>query len=59
LTTQPKESLATLTKAKITITNYLGGQYFFTVDEVSIDKNIVHLIEGKHSKDSLKLWKMI
>ncbi|MDR1679118.1 MAG: hypothetical protein LBR81_05000 [Prevotellaceae bacterium] len=28
LTTQPKESLSTLTKAKITITNYLGGQYF-------------------------------
>jgi len=53
LTTQPKESLSTLTKAKITITNYLGGQYFFTVDEVLIDKNTVYLIECKHSKQSI------
>ena len=50
VTTQPKESLSTLTKAKITITNYLGGQYFFTADEVYIDKNIVYIIEDKHSK---------
>jgi hypothetical protein len=49
VTIQPKESLATLTKAKITITNYLGGQYFFTVDEVKILKNKLLLIEGKHS----------
>jgi hypothetical protein len=49
LTTQPKESLSTLTKAKITITNYLGGQYFFTVDEISIDNDTVYLIESKHS----------
>lgn len=28
VTFQPKESLATVSKAKITITNYLGGQYF-------------------------------
>lgn len=34
---QPKESLNTLTKAKITITNYLGGEYFFTVDKVAIE----------------------
>ena len=53
LTTQPKESLSTLTKAKITITNYLGGQYFFTVDEVLIDKDTVYLIESKHSKQSI------
>ena len=53
LTTQPKESLSTLTKAKITITNYLGGQYFFTVDEVFIDKDTVYLIESKHSKQSI------
>jgi hypothetical protein len=50
LTNQPKENLSTKTKAKITITNYLGGQYFFTVDEVYIDKNGVYLIESKHSK---------
>ncbi|MCL2245559.1 MAG: hypothetical protein FWC10_00360 [Lentimicrobiaceae bacterium] len=52
-TTQPKENLATQTKAKITITNYLGGQYFFTVDEVFVDKDTVYLIESKHSKQSI------
>ena len=49
LTTQPKENLSTKTKAKITITNYLGGQYFFTVDEVFTNKDTVYLIESKHS----------
>ncbi|MDR1698640.1 MAG: hypothetical protein LBR75_02290, partial [Prevotellaceae bacterium] len=53
LTTQPKESLSTLTKAKITITNYLGGQYFFTVDEILIENDTVYLIEGKHSANSI------
>ncbi len=52
-TQQPKESLATLSKAKITINNYLGGQYFFTVDEIEISKNTVYLIEGKHSKNTI------
>ena len=52
-TTQPKERLSTNTKAKITITNYLGGQYFFTVDEVFLDKDTVYLIEGKHSKQGI------
>lgn len=52
VTQRPKESLSTLTKAKITITNYLGGQYFLTVDEISLDKNKVALIEGKHSKNA-------
>jgi hypothetical protein len=53
LTTQPKESLSTLTKAKITITNYLGGQYFFTVDEILIYDGTVYLIESKHSVNSI------
>lgn len=53
VTLQPKEILETLTKAKITITNYLGGQYFLTVDEIRIDKKDVYLIEGKHSKSSI------
>jgi hypothetical protein len=52
-TIQPKESLQTLTKAKITITNYLGGQYFFTVDEVAIKKNTIYLIESKYSKNNV------
>lgn len=51
-TIQPKESLITSTKAKITITNYLGGMYFLTVDEVEINRNIISLIESKHTKSS-------
>ncbi|MDR3306459.1 MAG: hypothetical protein LBS61_02125 [Endomicrobium sp.] len=43
----------TLSKSKITIQNYLGGKYFFTVDEVVLNKNIVNLIESKHSKNSV------
>jgi hypothetical protein len=50
---QPKEVLSTLTKAKITLTNYLGGQYFFTVDEVAVKNNTIYLIESKHSKNSI------
>ena len=53
VTQQPKESLSTLTKAKITITNYLGGQYFLTVDEILFSKDTVSLIEGKHSTNAL------
>lgn len=53
ITVQPKEKLFTLSKAKITISNYLGGQYFLTVDEISIEKNTVKLIEAKHSNSSL------
>ena len=53
VTVQPKESLSTSTKAKITITNYLGGQYFFTVDEINITNNKVILLESKHSKKSI------
>ena len=40
-------------KAKITITNYLGGQYFLTVDEILLTKDKVSLIEGKHSKNAI------
>jgi hypothetical protein len=53
VTQQPKESLSTLTKTKITITNYLGGQYFLTVDEILLSKDKVSLIEGKHSTNAL------
>jgi hypothetical protein len=51
-TIQPKESLDTATKAKITITNYLGGQYFLTVDEIELMGKNVFLIESKHSRNS-------
>ncbi|MEK6616742.1 MAG: hypothetical protein AABZ32_11655 [Bacteroidota bacterium] len=43
VTQQPKENLTTLSKAKITITNYLGGNYFFTVDEIVVTKEKVSL----------------
>jgi len=49
MTIQPKENLSG-TKAIITIQNYLGGLYYFTVDEVEVKGNNVFLIEGKHSK---------
>ncbi len=53
LTVQPKEALSTLTKATITIKNYLGGIYYFTTDEIKIDSNNIYLIEAKHSRTSL------
>lgn len=53
VTTQPKEVLETQTKATITINNYLGGRYYFTVDEVSIKGNTIQLIELKHSNKSV------
>ncbi len=34
------------------LTNYLGGQYFLTVDEIQVDEKNVYLIESKHSKSS-------
>ena len=52
-TIQPKESLGTLSKAKITISNYLGGKYFFTVDEIFLGADVVKLIESKHSRNSV------
>ncbi len=51
-TKQPKEFLATSTKATITIENYLGGIYYFTTDEISIISKNLFLIEGKHSSNS-------
>jgi hypothetical protein len=49
ITVQPKEKLSG-TKAIITIRNYLGGYYYFTLDETKTKGNSVFLIEGKHSK---------
>ncbi len=36
------------TKAMITITNYLGENYYFSCDEVEVHGNEIYLIEGKH-----------
>lgn len=51
-TKQPKEKLAGK-KAKLTIKNYLGGNYFFTCDEARIKDDEIYLIEGKHSRSSV------
>ena len=51
-TIQPKEALSSLTKATITIKNYLGGLYYFTTDEIDFNEENIFLIEAKHSKGS-------
>jgi hypothetical protein len=51
-TVQPKESLIE-EKAKITIKNYLGGEYRLTVDEIVIKENKIYLIEKKNSDKSV------
>ncbi len=50
VTEQPKEALATDTKAKVTINNALFGRYFFTCDETKLEPKTVYLIEAKHSQ---------
>jgi hypothetical protein len=49
VTMQPKEKLEG-TKGTITITNYLGGNYYFTSDEVELHNNDIWLIDAKHTK---------
>ena len=50
ITTQPKEKLNGI-KGIITITNYLGGNYYFTSDEVELHEDKIYLIDAKHTKD--------
>lgn len=54
MTTQPKENVDG-TKGKITIENYLGGAYYFTVDETSVVDDELFLYEAKHCKTANKL----
>ncbi len=51
-TLQPKEALASDTKAKVTINNALFGKYYFTCDETKIEGKTLYLIEAKHSQRS-------
>jgi len=51
-TIQPKEIIIE-DKATITIKNYLGGYYYFTVDEIVLNGNNLFLIEKKHSERSI------
>src|SRR3989344_2113824 len=50
ITIQPKEHLDGI-KGTITITNYLGGNYYFTSDEVELHGKDIHLIDAKHTKE--------
>lgn len=50
VTVQPKEHLNG-TKGTITITNYLGGNYYFTSDEIELHNKEIHLIDVKHTKE--------
>ncbi len=52
VTIQPKE-LVSGEKASLTIKNYLGGYYYFTVDEVRIEDDKIFLIEAKHTKKAI------
>lgn len=52
--TQPRENVAG-EKAKIVITNYLGGEYHLTVDECRFkNRHTVQLIEAKHTTSAHK-----
>lgn len=53
LTLQPKEFTGYGRKTKIIIENYLGGYYYFTIDDVIERDGIPYLIENKHSKSSI------
>lgn len=48
-TIQPKESVIE-DKAEITLKNFLGGFYYFTVDECKTIDDTIFLIEKKHSE---------
>jgi hypothetical protein len=50
-TMQPKENLIE-NKAKLTVQNYLGGEYHFTIDELKIDGDSLVLMEKKNSNKS-------
>lgn len=50
VTVQPKENLSG-TKGTITITNYLGGNYYLTVDEIELHEKSVYLTDAKHTKN--------
>ena len=48
ITIQAKEHLDGI-KGTITITNYLGGNYYFTSDEVELHNNDIWLTDAKHT----------
>ena len=42
-------------KASLTISNYLGGYYYFTSDEARVNGNNVYLVEAKNTSDDKQL----
>lgn len=52
LTTQTKERILGNTKAKITISDYLEGKYFWTVDETLMVGKKIQITECKHAQTS-------
>lgn len=51
ITVQPKENVKGV-KAALNITNYLGGEYHFTADELRTNKRSVEIVEAKNTKES-------
>lgn len=49
VTIQPKEAVSGK-KDSITIRNYLGGEYYLTLDELEAEGDRIMLIEAKHTK---------
>ena len=49
ITVQPKENVRGV-KAALNITNYLGGEYHFTADELRINKKSIGIVEAKNTK---------
>jgi len=52
LTMQPKELVVSGDKAKITIKNYLGGEYNFTADEARVGGGYLYLVEAKNTANN-------
>jgi len=50
--TQHKKEKLCGTKGMITIKNYLGGNYYFTADEINIKRGQVFIVEGKHTTNN-------
>lgn len=48
-TIQPKELVVSGDKARISIKNYLGGEYYFTADEARIGGGYLYLVEAKNT----------
>lgn len=53
VTIQPKEALSTLSKAKVSLRDAWGGEYFLTVDEVEHNGGMLWMIEAKHTAHGL------